>query len=154
MPHIWKRSPVIDINNVCLLIGCNTSVVLGSAQTGGHSLNPSDPTLTRKKSKKDDFLPTSLPALSWPIVIVLRSTADIFNHFQPHSSRSGLVVPQTAIYCDLHSGVPPWEGPPNPGAPGVSPGVPRCQRFLEKNAKILKNYIKSLHASKYPTFKL
>ena len=132
MPHIWKMSPVIDIYNVCLLIGCNTSVVLGSAQTGGHSLNPSDPTLTRKKSKKDDFLPTSLPALSWPIVIVLRSTADIFNHFQPHSSRSGLVVPQTAIYCDLHSGVPPWEGPPEPRSPWCVPGGPQVSEISGK----------------------
>ena len=60
-----------------LLMGCNTSVVLGPrprprlgpAQTDGQSLfhtntvlyvnstNPSDRTLTRKKSKKDDFLP-------------------------------------------------------------------------------------------------
>ena len=49
-------------------------------------------------------------------------------------------------------GVPPWGGPP--GASGAPPGVPRCQRVLEKIAKILKNYIGNLHASRYPKFKL
>ena len=48
-------------------------------------------------------------------------------------------------------GVPPLGGPP--WAPRPPPGVPRCQRILEKNAKILKKYIKKLHASKYPKFK-
>ena len=37
-----------------------------------------------------------------------------------------------------------------PGPPGASPGVPGCQRVLEKIAKILKYYIKIVHASKYP----
>ena len=36
---------------------------------------------------------------------------------------------------------------------GPPPGVPRRQRILEKIAKILKKYIKNLHASKYPKFK-
>ena len=49
-------------------------------------------------------------------------------------------------------GYPPWGGPPeDPPAP---PGVPGCHRVLEKIAKILKNYIDNLHASKYPKFKL
>ena len=37
-----------------------------------------------------------------------------------------------------------------PGAPGASPGVPECQRVLEKIAKILKYYVRIAHASKYP----
>ena len=37
-----------------------------------------------------------------------------------------------------------------PGTPGAPPGAPKCPRGLEKNAKIPKNYIKNLHASKYP----
>ena len=45
-------------------------------------------------------------------------------------------------------GYPPWGGPP--GAPGAPPGAPKCPRGLEKNAKIPKNYIKNLHAEKYP----
>ena len=49
-------------------------------------------------------------------------------------------------------GYPPWGGPP--GTPRAPPGVPGCQRVLEKIAKILKQYIKNLHASKYPKFKL
>ena len=49
-------------------------------------------------------------------------------------------------------GYPPWGGPP--GTPRTPPGVPGCQRVLEKIAKILKQYIKNLHASKYPKFKL
>ena len=51
-----------------------------------------------------------------------------------------------------HVGYPPGGGPPrDPTAP---PGVPGCHRVLEKIAKILKNYIKIVHASKYPKFKL
>ena len=51
-----------------------------------------------------------------------------------------------------HMGYPPWGGPP--WAPRAPPGVPGCQKVLEKIAKILKKYIKNLHASKYPKFKL
>ena len=47
----------------------------------------------------------------------------------------------------------PFGGAP-PGPLGPPPGVPGCQRVLEKIAKILKQYIKNLHASKYPKFKL
>ena len=43
---------------------------------------------------------------------------------------------------------PPRGGPPE--APEAPPGVPGCHRVLEKIAKIPKNYIKNLHASKYP----
>ena len=45
-------------------------------------------------------------------------------------------------------GYPPWGGPPE--APGAPPGVPGSHRVLEKIPKILKNYMKNLHASKYP----
>ena len=44
----------------------------------------------------------------------------------------------------------PWGGPP--GTPKTPPGVHGCQRVLEKIAKILKKYIKNLHASKFPKF--
>ena len=47
-------------------------------------------------------------------------------------------------------GYPPWGGPP--GDPTAPPGVPGCHRVLEKIAKILKNYMKILHTSKYPKF--
>ena len=41
----------------------------------------------------------------------------------------------------------PLGGPPrDPTAP---PGVPGCHRVLEKIAKILNNYIKIVHTSKY-----
>ena len=45
-------------------------------------------------------------------------------------------------------------GPPLGGPPRGPPGVPGCQRVLEKIAKILKKYIKNLHSSKYTKFKL
>ena len=44
---------------------------------------------------------------------------------------------------------PPLGGGP-PKAPQAPPGAPGCPRGLEKIAKILKNYMKNLHASKYP----
>ena len=48
-----------------------------------------------------------------------------------------------------HVGYPPGGPPRDPTAP---PGVPGCHRVLEKIAKILNNYIKIVHASKYPKF--
>ena len=45
-------------------------------------------------------------------------------------------------------GYPPWGAPPGPLEP--PPGAPKCPRGLQKNAKLPKNYIKNLHAEKYP----
>ena len=44
-------------------------------------------------------------------------------------------------------GYPFW-GPPR--GPWSFPGVPWCPRVLEKISKIPKNYIKNIHAKKYP----
>ena len=44
--------------------------------------------------------------------------------------------------------VPPLGGPPR--GPWSFPGVPWCPRVLEKISKIPKNYIKNIHAKKYP----
>ena len=45
----------------------------------------------------------------------------------------------------------PWGlGGAPPEAPEAPPGIPGCHRVLEKIEKIPKNYIKNLHASKYP----
>ena len=45
-------------------------------------------------------------------------------------------------------GYPPGGG--TPGDPTAPPGVPGCPRVPEKIAKVLKNYMKILHTSKFP----